>query len=61
MRLFRIEVSYGTGHWFENEAGEDEDNAIARMWERLSRAGVLCLPMAYQSARVVSSEPMDGE
>ncbi|MFH0757355.1 MAG: hypothetical protein V2B15_08720 [Bacteroidota bacterium] len=51
---YTIEYQYATYSGTETVEAEDGEQAIAKMWRRLSR--FMTLPMAYQSAKIISSE-----
>jgi len=58
MQVFEIEYQYGTYSGTETVTYSDEEcegdiNPVAKMWARFSRQGLLTLPMAYKSAKVV--------
>ena len=49
---------YSGTEWvhIDDDCGEGGELAIAKMWKRLQDRGVLTLPMAYTSAKVVRVE-----
>jgi hypothetical protein len=59
--LYVIEYQYATYSGTErvhvdNECGDGAELAVAKMWQRLRQRGLLTLPMAYTSAKIVRTE-----
>lgn len=52
MNTYTIKYYYGTYSGTETVQAYDGDEAIAIMWRRLKRH--MTLPMAYQSAKILS-------
>jgi hypothetical protein len=53
---YTISYQYGTYHGTEIVFAEEGEDPISKMWANFSRRGLLTLPMAYKSARIVEAQ-----
>lgn len=56
MTRYTIRYQYGSYSGTEEVSANDGDQAIALMWFRFDRQGLLTLPMAHRSAKVIAEE-----
>ena len=58
---YTIRYQYGTYSGERVIFAEDGESAIAKMWGDMKRRNLLTLPMAHQSAVIVSEEEEDDD
>ena len=53
---YEVKLVHGTYATTISVHADDEEEAIAKAKARAKRDGFYCLPMAYESAKVISAE-----
>jgi hypothetical protein len=53
---YKIRLWYGPYVAVETVNAEDDEEAIAKAWSLLRKRGLLTLPMAYRSAKILKTE-----